>query len=469
MSTPARPGWRIEVDSLGPVEVPAERYWGAQTQRALVHFDIGEERMPLEIVHALALIKRAAAEANLALGLLPAGPAGLVGAAAAEVEAGRLDDEFPLKVWMSGSGTQCNMNVNEVVANRANEMAGGGRGSNHPVHPNDHVNLSQSTNDVFPSAIAVAVARMLHGSLLPAVETLGEALGAKAREWEGIIKLGRTHLQDAVPLTLGQEFSGYAHVLAEDAARLKTVLPDLCGLPLGGTAVGTGLNTRQGFAEAAIAVVARETSLPFVPAANRFAAQGSHDSLVMTSGALRTLAVSLHKIAADIRLLASGPRAGLAELAIPANEPGSSFMPGKVNPTQCEALIMVALQVMGNDVAIGMAGAGGQLEMNAYKPLLGYSLLQSIRLLTDGCRSFGEHLVVGLRPDPGRLQGYVDGSLMLVTSLVPVVGYDRAAEIARLAYEQGLTLREAAVALGYITGEEFDRTVDVRRMLRPED
>jgi fumarate hydratase class II len=469
MKDPVRQGWRIECDSLGPVEVPADRYWGAQTQRALRHFDIGDERIPLEVVRALALIKRAAAEANSALGLLTPEIARLVVATATQVEAGELDDEFPLKVWMSGSGTPCNMNVNEVIANRANEMAGGARGSNHPVHPNDHVNLSQSTNDVFPSAVAIATAQAVHDRLLPAVSTLGEALGAKASEWGDIVKLGRTHLQDAVPLTLGQEFSGYAHMLAQDAVRLQSSLPDLYGLPLGGTAVGTGLNTREGFAESAIATIARSTSLPFVAAVNRFAIQGSHDPLVMTSGTFRTVAVSLYKIAADIKLLSSGPRAGFAELVAPANEPGSSFMPGKVNPTQCEALAMVALQVMGNDVTVGMAGAGGQLEMNAFKPLLGYSLLQSARLLTDGCVGFAEHLVTGLQPNRERLRAYVESSLMLVTALVPMVGYDRAAEIAHRAHAGGLSLRDAAVGLGYVTAEQFDEAVDVSRMLGAGD
>ena len=412
---PVRPGWRIESDSLGRVDVPAGRYWGAQTQRALVHFDIGIERMPLEVVHALALIKGAAARANAAAGMLPSSLAELIAAAAAEVTEGKLDEEFPLTVWMSGSGTQCNMNVNEVIANRANEIAGSARGSNRPIHPNDHVNLSQSTNDVFPSAVNIAAADAVNRRLLPEVAALRDALVAKADRWSDIVKLGRTHLQDAVPMTLGQEFSGYAVMLGEDLRRLEAVLPCLYELPLGGTAVGTGLGTRKGFAEAAIADVAARTSLPFVVARNRFAVQGSHDGLVMASSVLRVLACSLHKIAGDIKLLASGPRAGLAELRVPPNEPGSSFMPGKINPTQCEALAMVAVQAMGNDVAAGIAGAGGQLEMNAYKPLLAQTVLQSLRLLADGCRSFREHLVEGLEPDRLRLQRHVEDSLMLVT------------------------------------------------------
>ena len=462
-------GRRTETDSLGRVEVPADRYWGAQTQRALVHFDIGVELMPLEVVRALALIKGAAAGANASAGVLPRSLAELIGAAAGEVAEGKFDEEFPLTVWMSGSGTQCNMNVNEVIANRANEMAGSKRGSYRPIHPNDHVNLSQSTNDAFPSAVNIATALALKRGLLPAVAALRDALAAKAEEWSEIVKLGRTHLQDAVPMTLGQEFSGYAAMLAGNLERLTAVLPGLYELPLGGTAVGTGLNTPKGFAEAAVGDLAARTSLPFAVARNRFAAQGSHDGLVMASGALRTLACSLHKIAGDIRLLASGPRAGLAELRVPANEPGSSFMPGKVNPTQCEALAMVAVQVMGNDVAAGIAGAGGQLEMNAYKPLLAYTVLQSLRLLADACRSFMTHLVAGLEPDRVQLQRHLRGSLMLVTALSPRLGYDKAAEIAMYAFRNDLTLKDAAVSLGHISAEEFDRIVDPAAMLGPEE
>ena len=462
-------GWRTESDSLGPVQVPAGRYWGAQTQRALVHFDIGVEAMPLDVVHALAMIKSAAAEANAGTGALPHHLAELVSAAAGEAAEGRFDGEFPLKDWMSGSGTQCNMNVNEVIANRANEMAGGALGTYAPIHPNDHVNLSQSTNDAFPSAINIAVALALTGRLLPAVAGLRDALADKAERWADIVKLGRTHLQDAVPLTLGQEFSGYAAMLDDDIERVSTIMPGLYALPLGGTAVGTGLGTKKGFVEAAVAAVAAKTGLPFVPARNRFAVQGSHDGLVMASGALRTLAGSLYKIANDIRLLAGGPRAGLAELRVPPNEPGSSFMPGKINPTQCEALAMVAVQVMGNDVTVGLAGAGGQLEMNAYKPVMAHALLQSIRLLSDGCGSFTEHLVVGLEPDRRQIERHVRDSLMLVTALVPRLGYERAAEIALHAFRNDLSLKEAAVSLGALTAEEFSRLVDPAGMTGPSE
>ncbi len=462
-------GWRTESDSLGPVEVPGGRYWGAQTQRALAHFDIGTELVPLEIVHALAVIKIAAAMGNVATGVLDPSLARVITAAAAEVAEGALDAEFPLKLWMSGSGTQCNMNVNEVVANRANEMSGRPLGEYRPVHPNDHVNLSQSTNDAFPAAINVAVALTITGNLLRAVASLRDALQAKADAWDRIVKLGRTHLQDAVPLTLGQEFSGYAALLGDGHARVAAALPELYELPLGGTAVGTGVGTRRGFGEVAVAEIAERTGLPFVVARNRFAVQGSHDGLVATSGALRVLAGGLYKIANDIRLLASGPRAGLAELRVPANEPGSSFMPGKVNPTQCEALAMVAVQVMGNDVSVGMAGAGGQLEMNAYKPVMAQAVLQSIRLLGDACVSFERHLVAGLEPDEGRLDRHVRESLMLVTALVPMIGYDKAAEVALRAYRMDTSLKEAAVSLGFVTSEEFDRVVDIEGMTHPSD
>jgi fumarate hydratase, class II len=459
--------WRTESDSLGPVRIPAHRYWGAQTQRALALFDIGEELMPLEVVHVLASIKGAAAQANASLGALPSDIAEFIVEAAGEVAEGRLDSEFPLKVWMSGSGTQCNMNVNEVVANRANERAGSPLGSYRPIHPNDHVNLSQSTNDVFPSAVSVAVALALRERLLPAVSGLRGSLAAKAQEWADIVKLGRTHLQDAVPLTLGQEFSGYAAMLQAGEARVAAALPALYELPLGGTGVGTGMGTREGYAEAAVALLAARTGLPLVPAGNRFAAQGAHDALVALSGVLRTLAGSLNKIANDIKLLASGPRGGLAELRVPPNEPGSSFMPGKINPTQCEALAMVSLQVMANDLAVGLAGAGGQLEMNAYKPLIAHALLKSVRLLADGCSSFARHLVAGLEPDRARLEEHVRGSLMLVTALVPRLGYEKAAEVATYAFQNGLTLEEAAETVGGVAAEEFARLVDPRRMLGP--
>ena len=460
--------WRTESDSLGPVQVPAVRYWGAQTQRALVHFAIGTELMPLDVVHAIALIKAAAAQANAATGALAPELAELIEVAAGEVAEGRFDGEFPLTVWMSGSGTQCNMNLNEVIANRANELAGSPLGRYRPIHPNDHVNLSQSTNDVFPSAVNIAVALGITTRLLPAVHGLRRGVAAKAEQWAEIVKLGRTHLQDAVPLTLGQEFSGYAAMLDAAGERLTAALPGLYELPLGGTAVGTGLGSRAGFAEAAVAALVARTGLPVVVASNRFAVQGSHDGLVATSGVLRTLAGSLFKVANDIKLLASGPRAGLAELRVPANEPGSSFMPGKITPTQCEALAMVAVQVMGNDVAVGLAGAGGQLEMNAYKPVIAHALLQSLRLLADGCRSFQEHLVAGLEPDQARIERHVHDSLMLVTALVPRIGYERAAEIALNAFREGLSLEEAAVGSGALTAEEFARLTDPASMVGPE-
>jgi fumarate hydratase, class II len=460
---------RVEHDSLGEVEVPARRYWGAQTQRALTLFDIGDDLFPGDLVHSLALVKKAAALANAGAGRLDKDLARLIVTSADEVALGMHDAEFPLKIWMSGSGTPLNMNINEVIANRANELAGSPRGGNHPVHPNDHVNLSQSTNDVMPSAMNVAVAGAIVSELIPVVEKLRDALAAKAAAWAQIVKVGRTHLQDAVPMTLGQEFSGYAAMLDEGLERIRFSLGGLYRLPLGGTAVGTGLNTEAGFAEAAIAELSAATGLPFAPAPNRFAAQGAHDALVTASGMLRTLAGSLHKIADDVRLLACGPRAGLFELILPANEPGSSFMPGKVNPTQCEALAMVAVQVMGYDAAVGMAGAGGQLEMNAYKPLIAFDVLQSVRLLCDGCRSFTDNLVLGMRPNIARIERYVGESLMLVTALAPVVGYDAAAGIARSAHEGDLTLRAAAIASGLVDAEQFDRLVDARAMTSPKE
>ena len=469
MTSSVDPTWRTESDSFGAVQVPAGRYWGAQTQRSLANFDIGQDLMPLEVVRALAVVKKASAVANAGLGRLPADVAQLIVSAAEEIIQGELDAEFPLKVWMTGSGTQCNMNVNEVIANRANEVAGSPRGGKDPVHPNDHVNLSQSSNDAFPTAMNIAVSLAIREALIPMVTKLRAGLHEKAVEWAGVVKIGRTHLQDAVPLTLGQEFSGYVGMLDDGRERIRASLGGLYEVALGGTAVGTGLNAVRGFAEAAIHEIAILTSLPFVPARNRFAAQGAHDSLVMTSGTLRTLACSLYKIANDIRLLSCGPRAGIAELVLPANEPGSSFMPGKVNPTQCEALAMVAVQVMGYDAAVGFAGAGGYLEMNVYKPLIAFDVLQSIRLLADGCRSFTDHLVAEMRADRGRIERYVRESLMLVTALSPAIGYDKAAEIAHRAHADDLTLREAALALGYVTAEEFDRVVDPAAMTHPSD
>ena len=466
MST-EKPAFRVETDSMGAIEVPADRYWGAQTQRSLVHFSIGEERMPREVVLALALLKKAAAQANLEMGVLAPEKARLIVAACDEVLAGRLDDHFPLRVWMTGSGTQSNMNVNEVVANRANEMAGAALGSKAPVHPNDHVNMSQSSNDIFPSAMYIAAARELSGRMVPAVRALRDGLDEKARLWADLPKIGRTHLMDAVPMTLGQEFSGYVALLDENLERLAFVLPALHRLALGGTAVGTGLNARPGFAARALSHVRTMTGLPFEEAPNKFAALSAHDALVMASGALRTLAVSLNKLACDIRLLGSGPRCGLGELILPANEPGSSIMPGKVNPTQCEVMSMAAVQVMGLDAAVAMAGAGGMLELNVYKPVMIANVLTSVRLLSDVCGNFNEFLVRGLEPNRTQIGVHLNRSLMLVTALSPAIGYDKAAEVAHKASAENLTLREAALALGYVSEAEFDRLVDPVRLAKP--
>jgi len=465
--TEATPGWRQETDSMGAIAVPSDRYWGAQTQRSIHYFSIGQDKMPLAVVHAIATIKKAAALTNAALGRLPQDKADLIVRAAEEVMAGQWDDHFPLHVWMTGSGTQCNMNVNEVIANRAIELAGGVLGSKTPIHPNDHVNMAQSSNDVFPAAMHMATAQALVQQLLPALGELQQALQEKAEAWADIVKIGRTHLQDAVPLTLGQEFSGYVGMLADNAVRLQGVLPQLYPLALGGTALGTGLNAGPGFAEGAAQQLAAITGLPLVTAPNKFTVMGAHDALVMTSGAIKTLAVSLYKIANDIRLLSCGPRAGLAELQLPENEPGSSIMPGKVNPTQCEALTMVAVQVMGYDTAVAFAGASGSLEMNVYKPLMIFNLLQSIRLLTDSSRNFSRFLVQGMTVNRRRIAHYVDQSLMLVTALSPVIGYDNACRIAHHAFNQDLTLRQAALDLGLISAEAFDRAIDPRRMTEP--
>jgi fumarate hydratase, class II len=460
-------GTRWERDSLGEIEVPAHRYWGAGTQRSLSYFDIGEDLMPLEVIRALALVKKAAALANRELGRLPADKAALIVSAAEEVIAGKLDGNFPLHVWMTGSGTQCNMNVNEVIANRAIELAGGVLGSQEPVHPNDHVNMSQSTNDAFPSAMHIATASALKERLIPKVKKLRQALDEKATSWADFVKIGRTHLMDAVPLTLGQEFSGYVGMLDDNLDRIQLVFPGLYRLALGGTAVGTGLNAPKGFGDLAVKYLAELTGLPFVPAPNKFAVYGAHDDLVLASAVLKTLAGSLYKIANDIRLLGSGPRAGLHELELPANEPGSTIMPGKVNPTQCEALAMVAVQVMGYDAAVTFAGAGGYLELNVYKPLLIFNLIQSIKMLADSCNNFTDFLVAGLRPNREQIDAYLHRSLMLVTALTPLIGYNRAAQIAHLAQAQGLTLKEAAVQLGYISPEDFDRLIDPYKMAYP--
>ncbi len=463
-----REGMRLESDALGKIWVPADRYWGAQTQRSLIHFSIGEDLMPRELINALAIVKKAAALANAGLSALPRDKAKLIIRAAEEVIEGHLEGNFPLHVWMTGSGSQSNMNLNEVISNRAIEMAGGTMGTKTPLHPNNDVNMSQSSNDVFPSAMHIAAATAVRGRLIPAIEELRDGLDQKASEWADIIKIGRTHLMDAVPMTLGQEFSGYAAMLDDDLGRLNTVLPGLLRLTVGGTAVGTGLNAPRDFGPLAVRYIEEITALPFEPAPNRFAAQGAHDSMVTVSGVLRTIAVSLYKIANDIRLLGSGPRCGLQELILPANEPGSSIMPGKINPTQCEAMAMAAVQVMGYDAAVGFAGAGGSLEMNAYKPLMAFNVIQGIRLIADSCRSFSAFLVKGMKPDRDQIRVHLNRSLMLVTALSPVIGYDKASEIAHLALNENLTLREAALKLAYLSREDFDRLVNAERMARPD-
>ena len=450
---------RIEHDTMGSVEVPADRYWGAQTARSLANFRIGDERMPSEIIRALGILKLAPARTNADLGVLRDATSELVERAAQEVIDGRLDEHFPLVVWQTGSGTQTNMNANEVIANRAIELAGGEIGSKDPVHPNDHVNRGQSSNDTFPTAMHIAAAeRIVHG-LLPSMRHLRDVLAAKAEEFAEIVKIGRTHLMDAVPLTLGQEFSAYAHQIGKDIERVQSTLPDLYELAIGGTAVGTGLNTHPEFANRTAATIAEITGLPFVSAPNFFEALAAHDAMVQTSGALKTTAVSLMKIGNDIRLLGSGPRTGLGEITLPANEPGSSIMPGKVNPTQVEALTMVAAQVIGNDVSIAMGGSSGQLELNVFKPMMISNLLQSTRLLGDACRSFADNCVAGIEPNRDRIKELLDRSLMLVTALNPEIGYDNAAMVAKKAHKEGLTLKEAAVELGMLTAERFDEIV----------
>jgi len=458
---------RIERDSFGPIEVPAERLWRAQTERSRRHFRISGERMPLDLIYALALVKRAAARVNRDLDLLDAAKAAAIAQAADEVLDGRHDAEFPLVVWQTGSGTRSNMNVNEVLANRASELLGGERGVARRVHPNDDVNRGQSSNDVFPTAMHVAAVRVLDAGVLPALLRLRDTLAAKAENFASIVKIGRTHLQDATPLTLGQEFSGYVAQLGLARAALEAVLPGLCELAIGGTAVGTGLNAHPEFGERVAREIARATDLPFVAAANKFAALAGHESLVFAHGALKALATALMKIANDVRWLASGPRSGLGELAIPENEPGSSIMPGKVNPTQAEALTMLCAQVFGNDVAIDFGGASGNFELNVYKPLLIHNFLYSARLLGDGCASFEEHCARGIERNPARISELVARSLMLVTALSPKIGYDKAAEIAKHAHHNGTTLRESALALGYVSGEDFDRWVRPERMTDP--
>ncbi len=456
---------RTERDTFGPIDVPAERLWGAQTQRSLQNFDISGEHQPREIIHALALVKRASAAVNQQLGLLDEAKAQAIIAAADEVLAGRHPQEFPLVVWQTGSGTQTNMNLNEVIANRASELMGGERGEARLVHPNDDVNKGQSSNDVFPTAMHVAAVQALSSQLLPAIAKLRGTLEAKSRDFADIVKIGRTHLQDATPLTLGQEFSGYVAQLAHADKHVRAALPHLCELALGGTAVGTGLNSPKGYAEAAAAELARLTELPFVTAPNKFEALASCDALVNAHGALKGLAASLNKIANDVRWLASGPRSGIGELSIPENEPGSSIMPGKVNPTQSEALTMLCAQVMGNDVAINMGGASGNFELNVFRPMIAHNFLQSVRLLADGMVSFNDHCAVGIEPNHARIEELVSRSLMLVTALNPHIGYDKAAQIAKKAHKEGTSLREAALATGYLTGEQFDAWVRASEMV----
>lgn len=458
---------RVESDSMGKIQVPNDHYYGAQTARSLIHFDIGRETMPPELIRAFGILKKAAALVNQQLGKLAAEKARLIVRAADEVIAGKLDGHFPLHIWQTGSGTQTNMNANEVISNRAIEMAGGVLGSKAPIHPNDDVNMSQSSNDTFPTAMHIAAASRVAEALIPAVERLRDALDRKAREFAGVVKIGRTHLMDATPLTVGQEISGWVSLLDRDVERLKQVLPGLYDLAIGGTAVGTGLNAHPEFGERAAQKISELTGLPFRSHPNKFAALSAHDEIVFASGALKTLAASLMKIANDIRWLASGPRAGLGELMLPENEPGSSIMPGKVNPTQSEAMTMVAVQVFGNDAAISFAGSQGNFELNVYKPVIIHNFLNSVRLLTDTCRSFTDHCVKGMELDTKRIKENVENSLMLVTALSPKIGYDKAAEIAHKAHHEHLTLREAAMKLGYLTEKEFDEIVRPEKMTHP--
>jgi fumarate hydratase, class II len=458
---------RKETDSLGEVDVPADKLWGAQTQRSLEHFSIGKDLIPREMITAYAILKKAAANANHAGKRLDDQRHKLIVQVCDEILAGQHHDMFPLHVWMTGSGTQFNMNVNEVISNRCCQISGTALGSKTPVHPNDHVNMSQSSNDSFPTAMNIAAAVNVKERLIPAVKALHDAIAAKVDGWNGIVKIGRTHMQDATPLTLGQEWSGYAGVLADDLERIEDALKGVYRLALGGTAVGTGINSAPGFGEAAAAEIAKLTDLPFVSAPNKFTVQGAHDALVQLSGTMRTLAVSLYKIANDIRLMSCGPRAGFAELLIPENEPGSSIMPGKVNPTQAEALTMIAVQVMGNDVAVGFGGAGGYLEMNVYKPLIIFNVTHSITIMADGCTNFRRFLVDGTKPNLKKINEYVERSLMLVTALSPVIGYDKASKIAHYAMDNDLTLKAAALKLGFVTEAEFDRVVDPKKMVTP--
>jgi len=469
MATTAEPmtRTRTESDSMGQIEVPANVYWGAQTQRSLLHFNIGRDTMPPELIRAFGILKKACALVNLDLGKLPAEKTKLIVAAADEVIAGKLNDQFPLRIWQTGSGTQTNMNVNEVISNRAIEMAGGVMGSKKPIHPNDDVNMSQSSNDTFPAAMHIAAADRVKRALIPAIKTVHDAIAVKAREFDSIVKIGRTHLQDAVPLTVGQEFSGWASLLERDIKRLEMALDGLFDLAIGGTAVGTGLNAHPEFAERAARKIAELTGLPFRSHPNKFAALSAHDEIVFAQGALETLAASLMKISNDIRWLASGPRSGLGELIIPENEPGSSIMPGKVNPTQCEAMTMVCVQVHGATAAVGFAGSQGNFELNVYKPVIIYNFLHSVTLITDACHGYVEYMLKGIEVDHAKVKDHVNNSLMLVTALAPKVGYDKAAQIAHKAHVDHMSLREAAIKLGYLTGEEFDQWVKPEKMTRP--
>ena len=456
---------RIESDTMGKIEVPSDAYWGAQTQRSLRYFAIGDDTMPREMIRAIAILKKATAIVNKNLGKLDTKKAELIVQAADEVITGKLDEHFPLKIWQTGSGTQTNMNANEVIANRAIELARGVLGSKDPIHPNDHVNMSQSSNDTFPTAMHIAAVEEIYHNLLPNITKLRDSLATKMKEFQEVFKIGRTHLMDAVPLTLGQEFSGYISQLDKDIERIQLSLPDLYELAIGGTAVGTGLNTHPEFAEKVAQEIAKITDLPFVSADNKFAALAAHDAVVMCSGTLKTLACSLMKIANDIRWLGSGPRCGIGELILPANEPGSSIMPGKVNPTQCEAMTMVCVQVMGYDAAISVAGSQGNFELNVFKPLLIFNLLNSIRLLSDACSSFTEHLVLGLTINQEQIADYLNNSLMLVTALNPHIGYDKAAKVAKKAYEENTTLEAACVALGFLSSEDFKNIVRPEKMI----
>lgn len=459
---------RTETDSMGEIEVPANCYYGAQTARSLIHFDIGTETMPRELIRAMGILKKASAQVNAELGLLPENVKNLIAKAADEVIDGKLDEHFPLRVWQTGSGTQSNMNSNEVIANRGIELAGGVIGSKDPVHPNDHVNMGQSSNDTFPTAMHIAAVERIRDALIPSLTTLAESFRKKTTEFKDIIKIGRTHLMDATPLTLGQEFSGYTTQLEYALDRINGCMPRMYQIALGGTAVGTGLNTHRDFPVKVAKQIADITGCPFVTAPNKFESLAAHDAIVETSGVLKTIACSLMKIANDIRWLGSGPRCGIGEIILPANEPGSSIMPGKVNPTQSEAMTMVAAQVIGNDTAISFGGASGNFELNVFKPVMIYNLLQSIRLLADSCRSFNDHCVVGIEPNKVQIEKHLNGSLMLVTALNPHIGYDNAAKVAKKAYQENITLKESAVALGLLTAEEFDEKVRPEKMTGPK-